>query len=80
MIYFGNCLDVLKKMESETIDSIVTDPPYGIGIFGKDWDKGLPDKEIWRQCHRVLRPGGFILAFSSSRLYHRLAVTMEPHG
>ena len=79
-LYHTECLKKLKKMESKTVDSIVTDPPYGIGIFDSGWDKSLPDEEIWRECHRVLKPGGFILAFSSSRLYHRLAAAMEGAG
>ena len=79
-LYHTDCLEKLQKMQSESVDSIVTDPPYGIGIFDNRWDKSLPSEEVWGECHRVLKPGGFILAFSSSRLYHRLAVAMEGAG
>ena len=79
-IYHSDCLHILKNMESQSIDSIVTDPPYGINILNKKWDKSLPSKEIWRECHRVLKPGGYILAFSSARLYHHMAVFMEESG
>ena len=80
MIYHTDCLKQLKKMKSETVDSIVTDPPYGINIFDSKWDKSLPSEEVWQECHRVLRPGGLILSFSSSRKYHHLAVVMEKVG
>ena len=79
-IYHSDCLHILKNMESQSIDSIVTDPPYGIHILNKKWDKSLPSKEIWRECHRVLKPGGYILAFSSARLYHHMATLMEKSG
>ena len=67
-------------MDSNSIDSIVCDPPYGINIQDKRWDKELPILEIWEECFRVLKPGGHILAFSSARLYHHLAVAMESVG
>ena len=79
-LFHTECLKELKKTAAASVDAVVTDPPYGIGIFGSRWDRTLPDEEIWRECHRVLKPGGFILAFSSPRLYHRLAVAMEGAG
>ncbi len=79
-LYRSDCLSVLKNMESDSIDSIVTDPPYGIGILGEKWDKSLPAAEIWQECFRVLKPGGYILAFSSARTYHHLAMSMEKAG
>ena len=78
-LHHANCLEELKKMKRHSIDSIVTDPPYGIGIRS-GWDKSLPSADIWKECLRVLKPGGFILAFSSARLYHKLAQEMECAG
>ena len=79
-IYRSDCLAVLKSMEPNSVDSIVTDPPYGINILNEQWDKGLPTLEIWQECFRVLRPGGYILAFASARTYHHLAVAIENAG
>ncbi len=70
----------LKGMKENSIDSIVCDPPYGINLLGKKWDKSLPSSDIWTECLRVLRPGGYILAFSAARLYHHLAVDLEKSG
>jgi DNA modification methylase len=67
-------------MKPNSIDSIVCDPPYGINILDKKWDKALPITEIWQECFRVLKPGGHIMAFSSARLYHHLAVSLESVG
>ena len=78
MIVHADCLEALKKLEAGSVDSVVTDPPYGLGMFG--WDAGLPDPGIWKECFRVLKPGGYILAFGSARLYHRLAADIEAAG
>jgi len=67
-------------MESESVDAIVTDPPYGLGFMGKEWD-ALPPGLPWaEQCLRVLKPGGHLVAFGGSRTYHRLAVAIEDAG
>ena len=79
-LYLSDCLDILGRMKSDSVDSIVCDPPYGISMGGLDWDKSLPPRDIWRECFRVLKPGGHIMAFSSSRLYHHLATDMEATG
>ncbi len=79
-LYRSDCFSVLKNMKSNSVVSVVTDPPYGIDILGEDWDKSLPALEIWQECFRVLKPGGYILAFASARTYHRLAVSMEEVG
>ena len=79
-LYRADCLDILRKMESKSVDSIVCDPPYGIGIQDQKWDNELPNLEIWKECLRVLRPGGHIVAFASARLYHLLAADMERAG
>lgn len=65
-------------MKENTVDSVVCDPPYGIAYdLAKKWDAELPSEAIWRECHRVLKPGGFILATASARMYHHLAARME---
>lgn len=78
----GNSLDVLKTLEDNSIDSIVTDPPYELGFMGKSWDKtGIAfNVELWEQALRVLKPGGHLIAFSGSRTYHRMAVAIEDAG
>ena len=58
-IYQGDCLDVMQDIDSDSIDCIVTDPPYGLSFMGKDWDKAVPSIEIWQECLRVLKPGAF---------------------
>lgn len=76
----GDCLDKLKELDMNSIDSIVTDPPYGLSFMGKKWDYDVPSVEIWQECLRVLKPGGHILAFAGSRTYHRMAVRIEDAG
>lgn len=78
----GNSLEVLKTLEDNSIDSIVTDPPYELGFMGKSWDKtGIAfNVELWAECYRVLKPGGHLIAFSGSRTYHRMAVAIEDAG
>lgn len=67
-------------MEAGSVHSIVTDPPYGLGFMGKKWDE-LPPGEGWaRECLRVLKPGGHLLAFGGTRTWHRLAVATEDAG
>lgn len=70
----------LKELKDNSIDGIATDPPYGISYQGNYWDKDLPKREIWENCLRVLKPGGFGLVFSSVRLMHRLMVDLEDSG
>lgn len=79
-IFHGDCLDVLKNFESNSIDSIVTDPPYGLSFMGKKWDYDVPSVDIWMECLRVLKPGGHLLAFAGTRTQHRMAVRIEDAG
>lgn len=109
-LLLGDCLSKLKELEDNSIDSIVTDPPYGLSFMGKDWDKVKATKETQSQvvkglgagmkmttladniefekwvtewsmeCMRVLKPGGYMLAFGGSRMYHRLASGVENAG
>jgi len=78
----GNCLTTLKTLADNSIDSIVTDPPYEIGFMGKGWDStGIAyNVELWKQCLRVLKPGGHLLSFGATRSYHRMAVAIEDAG
>ena len=76
----GDNRDTLKSLPDNSIDAIVTDPPYGIDFLGKSWDANTGALETYQQCLRVLRPGGHILAFSAARTYHHLAITLEQAG
>lgn len=76
----GDCLEEMKKMPDNSVDSIVTDPPYGLSFMGKKWDYDVPSKEIWQEALRVLKPGGHLLSFGGSRTYHRMAVAIEDAG
>lgn len=78
----GNSKELLKTLADNSIDAIVTDPPYELGFMGKKWDaSGIAyDVDLWRECLRVLKPGGHLLAFSGSRTYHRMTVAIEDAG
>jgi DNA modification methylase len=82
MIINGNNIEELKKFDDNYFDSIVTDPPYEIGFMGKSWDaSGIANNsEMWSECLRVLKPGGYLLSFSATRTYHRMAVAIEDSG
>lgn len=81
-IILGNSLEKLKELEDNSIDSIVTDPPYELGFMGKKWDNtGIANNvDLWAECLRVIKPGGHLLAFSGTRTYHRMAVAIEDAG
>ncbi|MCR6496188.1 site-specific DNA-methyltransferase [Thermomonas sp. S9] len=80
MIHVGDCLEVMRKLEANSFDSIVTDPPYGLSFMGKRWDYDVPSVEVWAECLRVLKPGGHLLAFAGTRTQHRMAVRIEDAG
>jgi DNA modification methylase len=111
LIYVGDCLDVLRTLGENSVDAIVTDPPYGLtankkggtgaasvnlespygrarigtgngagGFMGMKWDADVPSVEIWAECLRVLKPGGYLLAFAGTRTQHRMAVRIEDAG
>ncbi|WP_241775313.1 DNA-methyltransferase [Pseudomonas corrugata] len=67
-------------MPDNSVDSVVTDPPYGLSFMGKKWDYDVPAVEVWVECLRVLKPGGHLLAFAGTRTQHRMAVRIEDAG
>jgi DNA modification methylase len=79
-IHQGNNVDTLRQYEDCHFDAIITDPPYGIEFLGKDWDNNTGAVETWQECLRVLKPGGYLLAFSAARTYHHLASNIESTG
>lgn len=79
-IICGDSLDVLKTFEENSIDSIICDPPYGLSFMGKKWDYEVPSVDIWKECLRVLKPGGYLLSFAGTRTQHRMAVNIEDAG
>jgi len=81
-LYHGDCREVLAGLPDCSVDSIVTDPPYELGFMGKGWDStGIAyDVGMWRECLRVLKPGGHLLSFGGSRTFHRMAVAVEDAG
>ena len=81
-IHQGSNLDILPTLPNNSVDSIVTDPPYELGFMGKSWDStGIAyNVQMWKECLRVLKPGGHLVAFSGSRTYHRMAVAIEDAG
>lgn len=110
-LHHGDCLEVLRGMADNSVDSIVTDPPYGLttnkkggtgvasvnlespygrarigtgngagGFMGMKWDADVPSVEVWSECLRVLKPGGYLLAFAGTRTQHRMAVRIEDAG
>lgn len=79
IIHF-DCLEYMKTMESNSIDGILTDPPYGLNFMGKKWDYDIPSIYIWKEALRVSKPGAMMLAFGGSRTYHRLACAIEDAG
>ena len=79
-ILTGDNRVTLKTLADNSIDAIITDPPYGIDFLGKSWDANTGAVETYQECLRVLKPGGHILAFSAARTYHHLAVTLEQAG
>ena len=76
----GDCVEQMKAIASDSIDSIVTDPPYGISFMSKKWDCNVPSVAVWQECLRVLKPGGHLLAFAGTRTQHRMAVNIEDAG
>ena len=79
VIKHGDCLDLLRDLDADSIDLIVTDPPYGISFMGKDWDRALPPTEVWSECLRVLKPGAFAFVMCGPRqdVLARMIIRLE---
>jgi len=76
----GDCLVEMQKLEDNSVDSIVVDPPYGISFMGKKWDYNVPKVEVWQEALRVLKAGGHALVACGTRTQHRMAVNLEDAG
>ena len=79
-LYQGDNMISLKKLEDNSVDSVVTDGPYGLSFMNKKWDYDVPSVEFWQEAFRVLKPGGHVLSFGGTRTYHRMVVNMEDAG
>ena len=79
-IHHGDCREVMATLYAESVDAIVSDPPYGLSFMGKGWDHGVPGVEFWAEALRVAKPGAHLLAFGGTRTYHRLACAIEDAG
>ncbi len=103
-IYHGNNIDILRTFPDNSIDSIVTDPPYGLGkepdalevlqswittgyheikgkgFMGKEWDSFVPQPVFWKECLRVLKPGGHLLSFAGTRTYDWVVMGLRIAG
>jgi DNA modification methylase len=79
-LFLGDCLEQMKTMEDNSVDAIVTDPPYGISFMAKKWDYDVPSVEVWKEAMRVLKPGGHALIACGTRTQHRMVVNIEDAG
>lgn len=79
-LHQGDCIERLREYPDNSFDSCVTDPPYGLKFMSKHWDYDVPSVEIWRECLRVIKPGGHLLAFAGTRTHHRMTVNIEDAG
>jgi len=77
-----DCLVGLKELAENSVDLLITDPPYGISFMGKEWDKALPDIKVWQECLRVLKPGAFAFVMSIPRAdcLSRMIISLEDAG
>lgn len=79
-LMLGDCLDVMATLPDNSVDTIITDPPYGLEFMGKDWDKGVPGVHFWGEMLRIAKPGACLMAMGGTRTYHRLASVIEDAG
>lgn len=76
----GDSAQKLKSILTNSVSAIICDPPYGIDFGEHEWDLGIPGFAIWRECFRVLKPGGYMVAFGSPRTSHKLTTLLEEIG
>ncbi len=76
----GDCLEIMPTLDECSVDTIITDPPYGLEFMGKDWDKGVPGERFWREALRVAKPGACLMAMGGTRTFHRLVCAIEDAG
>lgn len=79
-LFCGDNLDVMPTLEANSIDTVITDPPYGLEFMGKEWDHGVPGVAYWKECLRVAKPGAALCAFGGTRTHHRLMCAIEDAG
>ena len=79
-VFNDDCLNVLREMPSNSVDAIVSDPPYGISFMAKKWDYDVPSVEVWKEAVRVLKPGGHALIACGTRTQHRMVCNIEDAG
>ena len=87
-VYRGNCLEVMKGIPDNYVDTIITDPPAGIGFMGKEWDKDKGGRQQWiswfaeimEEAKRCLKPGGAALVWALPRTSHWTATALEDAG
>lgn len=79
-LLLGDNIQSLQKLPENSVDSVVTDGPYGLSFMNKRWDYDVPTVEFWREVYRVLKPGGHVLSFGGTRTYHRMTVNIEDAG
>ncbi|MCY2928015.1 MAG: DNA methyltransferase [Planctomycetota bacterium] len=78
--YCARVEDVLPGLPSNTVDGVLTDPPYGIGFLNADWDHEVPPPSVWAEVCRVMKPGACLMAFSGTRTWHKLGLALEQGG
>lgn len=76
----GDSTAIMATLDADSVDAVVTDPPYGFRLMGRHWDGGVPGVDAWAQALRVAKPGAHLLAFGGTRTVHRLAVAIEDAG
>ena len=79
-LFHADNMEVLRSLPDNSVDSVVTDPPYGIAFMNKKWDYEIPKVELWQEMLRILKPGGHMLAACGTRTQHRMAVNIEDAG
>ena len=80
ILYNAHSLELLQQFNENSIDTIITDPPYGLKFMAKKWDYDVPSIEMWKKILRVMKPGATLLCFAGSRTQHRMAINIEDAG